>query len=172
MLIFKLLISCGIIGLCAYMGNLKANKLKSREYILREMVTFLSLVENEIKYMMSILPNAYEAARQKLTTNLKDVIGKIVVDMLSCDNIYLTEQSIVNNISNLTELTDYDRNVFSSTLKNLGRSDLTSQINIIQNGISILENQIKEANEIKLKNSKLYRTIGTITGLMIVVIFI
>ena len=122
--------------------------------------------------MMSILPNAYEAARQKLTTNLKDIIGKIVVDMLSCDNIYLTEQSIVNNISNLTELTDYDRNVFSSTLKNLGRSDLTSQINIIQNGISILENQIKEANEIKLKNSKLYRTIGTITGLMIVVIFI
>ena len=172
MLIFKLLISCGIIGLCAYMGNLKANKLNSREYILREMVTFLSLVENEIKYMLSILPNAYETARQKLTTNLKDVIGKIVVDMLSCDNIYLTEQSIVNNISNLTELTDYDRNVFSSTLKNLGRSDLTSQINIIQNGISILENQIKEANEIKLKNSKLYRTIGTITGLMIVVIFI
>ena len=172
MLIFKLLISCGIIGLCAYMGNLKASKLHSREYILREMVTFFSLVENEIKYMMSILPNAYEAARQKLTTNLKDVIGKIVVDMLSCDNIYLTEQSIVNNISNLTELTDYDRNVFSSTLKNLGRSDLTSQINIIQNGISILENQIKEANEIKLKNSKLYRTIGTITGLMIVVIFI
>lgn len=172
MLAIKLMISASIIGISTYIGILKSNKLKSREYILREMVTFLGLVENEIRYMMSMLPNAYESARQKLNTRLKDVIGKIVVDMLSFDNTALIEQSIVTNISTLDTLYDYDKNVFNSTLKNLGRSDLDSQINIIENGINILQNQIKEANEIKLKNSKLYKTVGTITGIMIVIIFI
>lgn len=172
MLVVKLLISVAIVGLTAYLGNLKAGKLKQREYILREMVTFLNLVKNEIKYMMSILPNAYEVSRQKLSTQLKDVMGQIVVDMVTFDNMDVVDRSIVENIAKLNSLTTYDKNVITSTLKNLGRNDLESQINIIENGITVLDNQIKEANDVKITNSKLYKTIGTITGIMIVVIFI
>lgn len=172
MFVFKIIISFIIIALSTYIGILKSNKLKSREYILREMVTFLGLVENEIKYMMCILPNAYETARQKLNTELKSVIGNIVVDMLNFSDVRKVDESIVNNVSSILALSEYDKNVFVSTLKSLGRSDLDSQINIIENGKSILQNQIKEATEIKLKNSKLYKTVGMISGIMIVVIFI
>lgn len=172
MFAFKIIISFFIVSLSTYIGILKSNKLKSREYILREMVTFLGLVENEIRYMMSILPNAYESARQKLNTELKEVVGNIVVDMLNVNDINKIDESIVLNISKINSLSEYDKNVFVSTLKSLGRSDLDSQINIIENGKSILQNQIKEATDIKLKNSKLYKTVGMISGIMIVVIFI
>lgn len=172
MVFFKFVISIGIIAGCSYIGIYKSKALKSREYILRDMVTFLGLVENEIKYMLSILPNAYESARQKLITSLKDKMGIIVVDMLNLENEYLIDQSIVKNMSDIKEITDYDKNVFISTLKNLGRTDLEGQINIIENGINIIENQIKEANDIKLKNSKLYKTVGAIAGIMIVIICI
>ncbi len=172
MIFFKLVVSVIIIILSGYIGMYKSKGLKTREYILKDMVTFLSLVENEIKYMMSILPNAYESSRQKLVTDLKFSIGQIVVDMLSKTSIIEIEQSIVFNISKLNELTDYDKNVIVSILKNLGRSDLEGQINIIQNGIKVLENQIIEASEIKNKNSKLYKTVGIITGIMIVIICI
>ena len=136
------------------------------------MITFLKLVENEIKYMMNILPNAYEIARQKLNTELKIKIGNIVIDILEMKNLDLVENSIEKNISDISCLEDYDRNVIISTLKNLGRSDVEGQINIIENGITTLENQVTEANEVKLTNSKLYRTIGIIAGLMLVIIFI
>ena len=136
------------------------------------MVTFLNLVKNDIKYMMNILPNAYEIARQKLNTSLKIALGKIVVDMINSNTNMQIEESICKNITEIEELTKYDKEIFISTLKNLGRSDLDSQINIIENSINVLENQIKEANEIKLRNSKLYRTVGVITGLMIVIVFI
>ena len=136
------------------------------------MVTFLGLVENEIKYMMNILPNAYESARQKLNTQLKNAIGNIVVDLLKFNDIQKIDESIVTNITNISSLTEYDKNIVISTLRTLGKSDLDSQINIIENGKSILQNQIKEATEIKLKNSKLYKTVGVISGIMIVVIFI
>ena len=172
MFAFKLVISFIIIIVCTYVGAYKAKKLKNREYILRDMVTFLKLVENEIKYMMDILPNVYESSRQKLITSLKDSIGQIVVDMLKLDSSILIDKSIVENISNIEELTQYDKNIFISTLKNLGRSDVESQINIINNAINVIENQIVEANEIKNKNSKLYKTVGVITGLMIVIICI
>lgn len=172
MIVFKFMISFFIIALSTYIGILNSNKLKSREYILREMVTFLGLVENEIRYMICILPNAYESARQKLNTELKEVIGKIVVDMLSFSDINKIDESIVMNVSRITALSEYDKNVFISTLKSLGKSDLDSQVNIIENSKSILQNQIKEATEFKLKNSKLYKTVGMISGIMIVVIFI
>ena len=122
--------------------------------------------------MLSYLPNDYESSRQKLNTTLKDAIGNIVVDMLNTDSTYIISKSISENIGNINELTEYDKNVIISTLNNMGRSDLDSQVNIIKNSISILENQIKEANEIKLNNSKMYKTIGVIAGIMVVVIFI
>jgi stage III sporulation protein AB len=172
MLILKIIISAGIVGLSTYLGILKAKRLKDREYILREMITFLGLVENEIRYMLSILPNAYEASRQKLCTALKPAIGQIVVDMLVSDNYEMVNQSIVNNISKIDGLTEYDKNVIISAFKNLGRSDVDGQINIIENSINILDNQVKEANDLKLKGSKLYRTIGLISGMMLAVVFI
>lgn len=168
----KIIISVAIVSLTAYIGSYKARKLKKREHILREMVTFLKLVENEIRYMLNILPNAYEIARQKLNTELKIAIGGIVVDMLDTENLTYIEGSIEKNISEIESLEKYDEEIIISTLKNLGRSDVEGQINIIQNTISILENQINEANEIKNTNSKLYRTIGIITGLMLVIIFV
>ena len=171
-IVIKLVISASIVGISTYIGTYKARKLKEREYVLRDAITFLKLVENEIKYMMNILPNAYEIARQKLNTELKIKIGNIVIDMLEMRNIELVENSIEKNIAEISCLEDYDKNVIISTLKNLGRSDVEGQINIIENGITTLENQVTEANEVKLTNSKLYRTIGIIAGLMLVIIFI
>lgn len=94
MIVIKIIISILIVVLTAYIGSSKSRKLKEREYVLREMVTFLKLVENEIKYMMNILPNAYEIARQKLNTELKIKIGQIVVDMLDSNNMTYIEGSI------------------------------------------------------------------------------
>jgi len=45
-------------------------------------------------------------------------------------------------------------------------------LNQLQGTEEKIEKQIKEANINKVKNSKVYRTIGVITGLIIVVIFI
>lgn len=171
MVIVKITLAIIIIGITTYMGILKSKKLYDREYILREMVSFLIGVQNEIKYCLSLLPNAYEAARMGLKTTLKYTIGNIVVDMLK-EEEFAVDKSIVDNVSNIDGLSIYDKNIIASTLKNLGKSNVESQINIIQNSISTLQNQIKEANEIKLKSSKMYRTIGMLSGLIIVVLFV
>ena len=168
----KCLISIGIVSITTYLGFSRSKNLSSREYILKDMVTFFNLVENEIKYMLTILPNAYEIARQKLITNLKNVIGNIVVDMLKNNSSFENEKSVMENVSTLSELTDYDKSVFISTLNNLGNSNLESQLNIIENTKQILNDQIKEAIIKKQESARVYKSIGVISGVMIVLVFI
>lgn len=171
MIFIKIIISIVILFITSYIGIEMAGALKSREEILTDMITFLRLVKNEMMYMLNSLPVAYEMSRQRLNTELKNVLGAISLDM-SEFGVEKIDASITNNINSIKCLNDYDKEIIISTLKNLGRSDLESQYNIIENGITIINKQIKEANEIKNKNSKVYKTIGVITGLMIVIIFI
>ena len=44
MIVIKIIISCAIVALTTYIGTFKARKLKKREYVLRDMITFLKLV--------------------------------------------------------------------------------------------------------------------------------
>ncbi len=171
MIFFKIIISIAILCITSYIGIEMASALKSREEILTDYITFLRLLQNEMIYMANSLPTSFEIARQRLNSSLKDVIGAIALDMseYGTDKIDI---SITNNVNTLEELDDYDKDIIISTMKNLGRSDIDSQNNIIENTICIVEKQIKEANVNKVKNSKVYKTIGVITGLIIVVIFI
>ena len=171
MIFVKIIISIAILFITSYLGIELANSLKSREEVLTDMITFLRLVQNEMMYMLNSLPIAFEMSRQRLNTELKNVLGAISLDM-SEFGVEKIDASITNNVNSIKCLNDYDKEIIISTLKNLGRSDLESQYNIIENGITIINKQIKEANEIKNKNSKVYKTVGVITGLMIVIIFI
>lgn len=171
MIFIKIIISISILCITSYIGVEMATALKSREQILVDYITFLKLVQNEMIYMANSLPVAFEMSRQRLNSKLKDAIGAIVVDM-SKYGICKVDMSITNNINMLEELNDDDKDILISTLKNLGRSDIESQNNIIENAINIVKKQVKEANEKREKNSKVYKTVGVITGLIIVVIFI
>ena len=64
MLVFKFIISLGIIFICTYFGISKSKNLKNRENILKDTLTFFNSVQNEINYTLCILPNAYEVSRQ------------------------------------------------------------------------------------------------------------
>ncbi len=165
------MISIVILLITSYIGIEMATALKEREEILTDYITFLKMVQNEMVYMSNNLPTSFEMARLKINSRLKDAIGAIVVDMNKY-GINKIDASITENINSLDSLKPYDKELIISTLKNLGRSDLESQNNIIENNLQIMQKQIKEANTIKVKNSKVYKTIGVITGLIIVVIFI
>lgn len=172
MIAFKIIIGGLIVVVTTYIGFLVAKKLQKREETLRETILFFDMVENEIRYMLNILPNAYESARQRLKGDLKIVIGQIVVDMLANDNYELSGKTISSNINLLKELTSYDKEVIISTLKNLGRSDVDAQVNILENAKRTIQVQIDESIEYKNKNSKLYKAVGTIAGMMIVIILV
>lgn len=158
-----------VVIISTVLGLNKSKKFVEREYIISESITFFKRMQNEIVYLLSPLPNALEASRMNLKTELKDVIGSIGCSILQ-GNFNIT--SVEKELSKLSELTQYDRQIISSGLVTLGKADVSSQIGIISNTIELLEAQKLDARDEKVKNSKLYKTVGLISGVMIAIIFI
>lgn len=163
-----LLVLCVVI-LCSIIGIKKAKKFEEREEIIREGITLFKRIENDIKYTLNTLPNAIEISRQDFKTEFKDILGCISVSLL--DNSY-SEEQVISRIDELKSLKPYDKQVLSNGLLTLGTTDIDTQINLINNTINTLTEILCDAKVEKIKNSKLYRTIGLVTGMMIAIVII
>jgi len=163
----KIFIGICIVIIAALVGIRKAKEYEERERIIRESITLFNRVGNDIRYNLTVLPNAIESARQGFNTKLKDVLGSISTSLI--DNSY-SELYVTQEIDMLDSLKPYDKQIISQGIISLGTADADTQMNIIKGIISTLNELVSEAREEKNKNSKLYRTIGIVTGLMIAII--
>ena len=167
----KIVIGIVIICISGYIGIEMSSNLKAREEVLKDFSTFLTILKSQMIYLNSSIPTAFEYSRQTLNSQLKYAIENIVMDMTKF-GVSKVDISIEENIKTLECLTKEDELFISSTLKNIGISDIDSQTNIIENAINVTEEKIKEAKDKKNKDSKVYKTVGLIAGIIVVVIFI
>ncbi len=172
MFVVKFGICIGIVIICTLLGIKKSKKYEIRERMITDFITTFKSVENDIKYMLTSLPDALEKVRHTLNTDVKDVLGSISVYMMSEGNIENINKKINEEINGIYELNSYDKEIIYQGLSNLGKADLDSEVNIINNTVVSLSNQLNEASVEKVKNFKLYRTLGTAIGLMIAIVFI
>lgn len=171
MFVVKVIISGLIVTLSMMIGITKSKRYEVREKVLREAKLLFISLQNEIRYMLKTLPDAIESIRHGMCDNFSYALGSISTDMLS-QNGDISSKSVHNNISNIYSLTSYDKEVISNGIASLGKGDVDSQMNIISSVVEVLDNQIIEAREEKLKNSKMYRTLGAAIGMIIATIFI
>lgn len=172
MVLLKIIVCVLIVILTAYIGILKGKKYVDREHILVDIGTFFKKIENEIKYTMSSLPDLFENARQNLSDPVKVCMGAISVDMMDYSEEKPISKSAYDHLDRINALTTYDKDVIVGIIKNLGTTDVEGQVSLIDNGISKLDMQIDEALDSKKKNSKMYQTLGVLTGLTIVILLI
>ena len=71
-----------------------------------------------------------------------------------------------------TSLTTEDKDIVKGLAKMLGRTDIDGQVSEIRLTSKFLEVQLKEAENQKNKNEKLYKTLGITIGLAIVIVLI
>lgn len=156
-----------IIAIPTIIGLKKSRRYDEREQVLKESALIFKRISRDIKYNLTTVPNAIEASRQDLTTDLKDILGSISTSIL--DNTY-SEMKVSGEIAGITVLKPYDKQVIANGISTLGTTDVDTQLNILENTIVTIEDLEKEAKEDKNKNSKLYRTLGLVTGLMLAIV--
>lgn len=165
----KLFLAICIVVFAAIVGIRKAKYYEEREQVIRDSILLFNRVENDIKYNLTILPNAIESARQGLNSKLKDVLGSIVISLLEYNH---SDSTIVQEINSLDCLKPYDKQIISQGIISLGNADKETQINLINGTIATLNEIVSEAKEEKIKNAKLYRTVGIVTGLMLAIVIV
>lgn len=160
-MLFIILVACSLIG-----------RYISKKYVIRvneleEMRNALNMLQSKIKFTYEPIPEIFGEIAKNMSKGVGQVFTLAKEKMENNTANIAWEQAIEESENNLTK---EDKYVLKTLSKLLGQTDVegqTSQIEITQ---KFLETQLKEAQEQREKNEKLYSKLGTTIGLAIVII--
>ncbi len=169
MIIIKYIILGIILIGTSYIGILISKKYSNRVKDLKEMRKGLNFFEEKIKYTYEPIPDVFEEISKKLKHNIGDIFHNASNDMENNSAGECWERAVDN--AN-TSFSKEDIDIIKGLAKMLGRTDIDGQISEIRLTDKFLDVQIKDSEREKLKNEKLYRTLGISVGLAIVIVLI
>jgi stage III sporulation protein AB len=154
-------------------GYLMAIKFRARRWIIKSLITALNILKIEITYSRTPLEGAF-----KKVASSSD---KLVSDLFYKASFYLGEQIGLTAAEawekGLKEwdkgfLTREDKDILIAFGTSLGTSNVENQEKNFNMTLELLKRQLDFAEEEGRKNEKLYRNLGFLLGLAIVILFL
>ncbi len=169
MLLIKIIIYSFIFLSCSLIGMLISKKYINRVNELKEFKNALNMFKTKIRYTYEPLPDIFTEISQSVSPNISEVFSTAAQKMEVCTagdawNLALKVEDL--------NIDDEDKNVLQNLSKLLGKTDLQGQLNQIEMTSDFLDKQIKKAEIQKDKNERLYKTLGMIIGMAIVIILV
>ncbi len=174
MLLFKCIGAILIVGSSTIMGYSVAAKYSKRPEELRLLQGALQMLESEIVFAVNTLPEAFE----KISHNLPEGLGKLFGH---CSNLLKQRTGItasqawrmsLDKYFNDLHLEKEDKQILITFGNSLGNSDRENQIKNIHLACSKLMMEEKKAEVLKQKNEKMYKNLGVLAGILLVLLFI
>ena len=137
---------------------------------LNELLKLINIMQNKIKFTRKPLAEVLEETSQiKEETNISNIF-LITSTELKKQKIEDAWKKGVNETKNTLNLNKNDINLILTLGNVLGKTDVEGQISEKNQFSSLLKTQITEAIEEKNKNAKMYKSLGTLIGLAIIII--
>ena len=156
---------------CALIGKLIAQKYKDRLEELEELKNALNILKSKIKFSYEPIPEIFKQIESNTINGVSQIFKKanekIQKQNENTGNAW--EKAVEETQNNLNQ---EDKQALKSLSKLLGITDVEGQISQIEITETFINKQIKQAEEEKNKNEKLYKKLGTTIGLAIVIILI
>ena len=169
--IIKSLFLIAIFGLAVYVGNSQASKYINRLKELISIKSALNIFENKIKFTQSPLEEIFKNIAENCSEkNIKNIFEQLVIDINKNINLHKSWLDTIN--SKETNLNDEDKKILIDMGKILGSTDVDGQVSNIKITSSFIDRQIEKAEQEKEKNVKMFRTLGIVSGLTIIIILI
>lgn len=167
MLIFKIIIYAFIFLSSSLIGILISKKYENRVNELKEFKNAINIFKTKIRYTYETIPNIFTEISENVNSNISNVFKFAAqkMDILTAGDAW----DIALKMEDLN-INKEDRMVLNNLSKLLGKTDLQGQLNSIEMTLDFLDAQIRNAENQKNKNEKLYRTLGMLIGLSIVII--
>ena len=158
-----------IFGLAVYVGNSKASQYINRLKELMSIKSALNIFENKIKFTQSPLKEIFaQIAENCSEQNIKNIFR--ILTTKQNGNIHKNWEDTINKTE--SNLNDEDKKILIDMGKILGSTDIEGQISNIKITTSFIDRQIEKAEQEKEKNVKMFRTLGIVSGLTIIIILI
>ena len=169
MLVLKIVMLFAVFGTISTIGVKISNRYTERANNLKQIKKALNIFETKIMYTYEPIPDVF----LEISKKIKGDVGKLFWDasrIMSLDFAGDAWEKSLNN-SNIMLLED-DKEALRSLGKLLGSTDIDGQLSQIRLVNGFLNEQIKEAIEQKNKNETMYKKLGIIVGLAVVIVLI
>ncbi len=169
MIFFKIILLIFIIIGSSLIGILFSKKYSNREKELKEMKSALNIFSTKIKFTYETIPNIFLEISNKVGGNVGQIFARASSRMKeeSAGDAWVNSFSDVQN-----NLLEEDIVILKNLGRLLGQTDVEGQISEIEVVNKFLETQLENAKNAKIKNEKMYRTLGIVSGLTIAIILI
>ncbi len=158
--------------LTACIGNLISKKYKNRVDELKTFKEAFNILESKIKFTYEPLGDIFEEiSNLSYKNSINSIFMNAKNNMKKLGLKKSWDKAIENNKQNLSLKTE-DIDIIKNLGNMLGKTDVEGQLSEIKLNMSFLDTQIAIAEEECMKNEKMYRTMGTIFGLAIIIILI
>ena len=173
-MLLKIIGSMLVIGGSCVIGFTLSAGYSKRPIQLKILQSLIQMLENEIRFMSSIITDAFERIGRSSDNPVASFFTTTLeyLENEECINIAQAwERSINENISK-TALTKEDAEILISFGKMLGNSDIQGQIKNIGFTLQQLILQQQKAEEAKKKYDTMYKTLGILGGALAVILLI
>lgn len=170
----KLIASIMIITSSAILGCSISREYSKRPGQLRELQILMQIFENEIRFLSSILANAFEKLYKASKSEVKEFFIGTIKNLESLGEYGAKEaweKAVKDNIKN-TSLNAEDEEILLQFGNILGSTDKEGQISNIRHLMSQLKIQEEKAEEMRKKNESMYRKLGLLGGIAIVIVLL
>ena len=157
-------LSCTLIGI--YL-SVRANE---RAKLLMEFRQSLILLKSQIEYAAYPLPQAFKFISLRLSQPLSGFYNELSEKLCVAQEDFTLLWHC--NLDKLGCIEQEDIAVLNGLGAHLGNIDTDLQLNAIQIAVNDLEITLTKLNEQNIKNTKLYRSLGIISGLFITIILL
>lgn len=173
-MLLKIIGSILIISASGFIGFLYSKDCSARPQQLREIQNMLQMLENEISFLSTPLSEAFERIYKSSNNSISAIFKsahEYLIDNLNYNASEAWALAVRDNIKK-TSLKEEDEEILVSFGKILGSSDVEGQIGNIRLTVNQLKMQEHKAEEIRKKNENMYRTLGVLGGIAIVILLL
>lgn len=169
MIFLKIILLISIIVASTLLGILFSKKYSNREKELKEMKSALNIFATKIKFTYEPIPNVFLEIANKIEGNVGQIFAR-ASNRMKEENAGEAWSNAFTDVPN--NLTKEDITILSNLGRLLGQTDVEGQISEIEVVVQFLDTQLEQAKQEKVKNEKMYRTLGIVGGLTIAIILI
>lgn len=155
-------------------GQLKAKTYDNRVYHLQELITMLKVLESEMKYRLDPLPDLFlrvSKIKEGMSSEFLVTAGLLLKNQSARDLPDCWKEAVETTYLE-SALNKEDKRIIADLGIELGKTDMESQSGMFQRTFSMLEAQTAEAIEEKKTKGKMYKSLGSAIGVLIVILLI
>lgn len=163
-----------IFGGCTTLGFRYSKTLSTRVFELKELEKAVMILENEITYTYTELPDAFLKVSNELESPLSMVFKKAHENLISTEfnDIHDSLINALEEEEDKLSLDKKDKNIIIQLSKSLGQWDIEAHKNLLKLCRKNIEEQIQVGTRKEMREGKMFKTLGISLGAIICILLL